>query len=267
MKKILSINSKFLTSIAIFFCLLSCDSFITTKEIANPENISCYISITQDRTDKKQNNGIIALYDKNDNNIANDSVYVIVNDSVLHLTAGDHWMGRANRYIFENIPLVNNEYIVTLKVKDNEPYFLGKVKALNEETQAKITMNHKGDLNQDVVINWQGFKNINKLKISKSYTTNIKPSSDTTNYPNRKFIYALADEVMTISNSGTYILPTKEFKKKETVIGDDIYKDGVISTLSFMFSVNKTGQINPKLLADSKIEIELMYDGGDVFFK
>lgn len=215
--------------------VFSCNqSSLTNKDLLDVSVINAEIEIWQSLEKANENGVTIELYDKDNDEIRNDTVKFFVNDIPLrYIIKQQLYYTKDYYYHEENIKPVNNKYKLEIELPNRERFFLAEIAALKTVNKKDIICNENGKLDKDFLINWANLGDVNQLIIDKS-TETIDPKE-----PNIT-TYNQEPDTVNIKSNGSYMIPKST--KKTSV--------GILN-----FIANKTGSVNPKLLEGSKIEI------------
>ena len=220
----------------------SCTSYLSSEKINDISLICAEIEITQNPTDKTENSVVVNLLDKNGSRISSNSLTIFVNgvEEKLSHKQGLYYNDES-KYILSNVP-VNEMYNVEIKLSNGEKHFLGSVKSLAEEKIENIECKEAGDLNNDFIIRWHGLTDIDELSVFVGMKENTEPN--VTTMTNRD------EKIIKIKNSGSFTIQRSEYK----------YSKSTINLIEFNFRTTKTGEINLKLLENSKITIKTLIE-------
>lgn len=234
-------NMKFqihILSLFLFLMLSSCKSPLSEDEADEVSSIGAKIELSQNLSNKSDNNIIVKLFDKSNKEISNSKIIVKVNGIVLDTvqTKGLYYT-TSNFYTKQNVA-VSDVYNFEIILTNKEKYFLGSVKPLEEISESDIICDEKGNFNQDFVVKWKNLLNVNELSISKSVLLSTSNETET-NYSYEPTV------VKKIDRQGKYVIPKSSYKNSKSTI----------SSLEIKFTASRLGHINSKFLKSSEIKI------------
>lgn len=236
-------NLKIATLLLSVILITACKSDLSTGKVDTISSIGATIEVYQNIENKNDNSVVISLHDSNSLRISNDSIKIIVNDSVLNLNRKQAlYYNDISTYNISNVA-VNDTYTIEIHLTNGTRYLLGSVKALEEENTDNIEVKEKGDLNENTVIKWDNLKTLDQLAVSASVI--LKTSEkNITNYDYRPEVIKKINK----KGSCTYFKSDYEDSKSN------------ISGIEFKFSTIKQGKLNPEIAATSSISIETAFE-------
>lgn len=221
----------------------SCTSRLSNERITDISLIRAEIEITQNPFDKADNTVEVTLADKNGDVISNDHITVFVNGVSQRVTHRQGlYYSNTSKYVFSKVP-VKEKYNVAIKLSDDKIYFLGAVNTLREEKGENIECAEQGSLSNDFVIKWHGLKDIDELSVFISVLLK-KQKANEESYDLRP------EKVIKIGSNGSYTISKSEYQDAKSVI----------SGATFKFRTTKSGTINSKLIANSKITVKTVIE-------
>ena len=229
------------------FCLLiiiaSCDeSKLSHEKIGDLSLIGADVHIYQRLFDKKDNRIVVHLYDEEGKTIKNDSVKIYVNGTALNYTVKqDLYYTTSTYYLKDSIAPKDNKFSFEIELSDGKKFFLAETNALELVSSKNITCPEKGDLNKDIDVRWKDLTGIKYLVIS----TSRKIKKKDPDYPNMITYEGQAPDTLSIPSTGQHILAKSTF---DSALNQ-------LSTVSFEFVAETQGNVNPRLIKGSEIDI------------
>ena len=216
----------------------SCKSPLSEGKADDISVIRAEIDMTQDLSNQKVNQATVRLFDKDGKEIKNPAIKIKVNNIPLALsTKKELYYIESSAYVKDSIP-VSSTYSFEIMLTNGKTYSLGSVAPLKEVDAKTIKVNDTGNYNDDLVINWNNLKDVNKLSIMKSVLLSNSTKTE------QNYAYESLGE-RKISGSGNYVIPKSTY----------VTKASTISTLELKFIALKPGKINGELLEGSSINI------------
>lgn len=243
------ISPKIISILLLAIAVSSCKSELSNGEVTSISLIGANIEVFQDISNKNENYVIISLHDNNSTVISNDSIKIIVNDSVLNLHRKQAlYYNDISNYNISNVA-VDDLYTIEIQLTNGSKHLLGSIKVLPEENTDNIITNEKGDLNNNTVIEWNNLRTIDQLVISPSVI--LKNSEENiTNYDYRP------ETTKKIDKKGSFTYYKSDYEDSKSNI----------SSLNFTFSTIKQGKLNPEILSSSSISISTTFEKSVRFY-
>lgn len=217
---------------------MSCkDSKLSKEKITDLSWIGADIAISQNLTDKNENEVSVKLFDKNGDIISNDSVQIKLNgvDLELQKRQGLYYTNET-RYYSTDIP-IDKGYHLTINLS-GKWYALGSVAFIPEVNEEDIVTDKQTDREKDFYIKWNNLKEIHELSVSKSVL--LKKST-----PLEQMHEYSEEEIHKIPADGNFTVPVSYFSDSTSTI----------SFLILKFNASKQGKVNPDLLKGSQINV------------
>lgn len=229
----------------LFFCscflFTACSKPISASKIIDISDVKAEIEIYQSLTDENDNSISVILYDKKGKEFGNDSVKITVNgEKAEYKIIQQLYYSKNYDYRAENIPPQNNSYELHIQLSNGKKFFLASIPSLKTSSSTNIIYSKEAPLNQDYSIRWSDLHDVNVLYFSKSVKVKTKEES------NIETFIEQAEDTLKIGPSGNYTLKKEKFSKPGELL----------SMMSFEFTAEKTGTVNPQLLKGSSIKIK-----------
>jgi len=229
----------------LFFCscflFTACSKPISASKITDISDVKAEIEIYQNLTDENDNSISVILYDKKGKEFGNDSVKITVNgEKAEYKIIQQLYYSKNYDYRAENIPPQNNSYELHIQLSNGKKFFLASIPSLKTSSSTNIIYSKEAPLNQDYSIRWSDLYDVNVLYFSKSVKVKTKEES------NIETFIEQAEDTLKIGPSGNYTLKKEKFSKPGELL----------SMMSFEFTAEKTGTVNPQLLKGSSIKIK-----------
>lgn len=222
------------------FLLASCTGPTPASKITDISDIRVDIEVHQSLLDPHDKMASVVLYDKNNKEFGNDSISVSINQEKMHYqVAQGPYYSKNYYYHIENVQPENNRYTFEIQLANGKKFSLGTLPVLALSHSDKIIYKSEASLNEDFSIQWADLNEVNRLYISKSLEVEKKQAE------NIKTFVEAATETVKIGPSGTYGIK----KEKLSRPGEKL------SSISFQFTAQKSGELNPRLLKGSSSKI------------
>lgn len=233
------------TKLSIFLCCIcfllnSCSEPVSASKIEDISDLKAEIEIYQSLTDKNDNSVSVILYDKKGKEFGNDSVQILVNGKKAEYKVMQQlYYSKYYDYRAKNVPPQNNSYELHIQLSNGKKFFLASIPSLKTSSSKNIIYSKEAPLNQDYSIRWSDLHDVNVLYFSKSVKVKTKEES------NIETFIEQAEDTLKIGPSGNYTLKKEKFSKPGELL----------SIMSFKFTAEKAGKVNPKLLKGSSSKI------------
>jgi len=229
----------------LFFCscflFTACSKPISASKITDISDVKAEIEIYQSLTDENDNSISVILYDKKGKEFGNDSVKITANgEKAEYKIIQQLYYSKNYDYRAEDIPPQNNSYKLHIQLSNGKKFFLASIPSLKTSSSTNIIYSKEAPLNQDYSIRWSDLHDVNVLYFSKSVKVKTKEES------NIETFIEQAEDTLKIGPSGNYTLKKEKFSKPGELL----------SMMSFEFTAEKTGTVNPQLLKGSSIKIK-----------
>lgn len=226
---------------SIYFLLASCSGPASASTIKDISDIKAEIEIYQSLTDENDNSLSVVLYDKKGKEFGSDSVKITVNgkEAEYKITQQLYYSKNYN-YHAENIPPKNDSYDLQIQLSNGKKFSLSNIPSLKLSSSGNIIYNPQASLNSNYSIQWSGLQDVNILYLSKSVKIETKDNDSNV----QTFMEQPADTIK-IGPSGNYTVKKENFSKPGETL----------SIMSFEFTAEKTGSLNPHLLKGSSSKI------------
>lgn len=226
-----------------YFLFNSCSEPVPASEIRDISDIKAEIEIYQSLTDENDNSVSVILYDKKGKEFGSDSVKITVNGKKAEYKIMQQlYYSKNYDYRVENVPPENGNYNLQIQLSNGKKFFLSNIPSLKLSSSGNIIYNPEASLNSDYSIQWSGLQDVNVLYLSKS--VKIEPKEKDKDNNIQTFIEQSADTIK-IGPSGNYTIKKENFSKPGETL----------SIMSFEFTAEKTGSLNPHLLKGSSSKI------------
>lgn len=232
----------------LFFCscflFTACSKPSSASKITDISDVKAEIDIYQSLSDENDNSVSVILYDKKNKQFGNDSVIVTVNGKKAEYKVMQHlYYSKYYDYRAEDVQPKNNSYELYIQLSNGKKFFLASIPSLKTSSSANIIYSKEAALNQDYSLRWSDLHDVNILYFSK--TVRVKTKEEKEGGSNVQTFIEQPEDTIKINPDGNYTV------KKET-----FFKPGEkMSALSFKFTAEKTGTVNPRLLKGSSIRI------------
>jgi len=223
-----------------YFLINSCSGPAPASRIKDISDIKAEIEIYQSLTDEKDNSVSVILYDKKGKEFGNDSVKISVNGKKAEYKIMQQlYYSKNYDYRAEHVAPKNNTYELHIQLANGKKFFLANIPTLKLSSPGNIIYTKEASLKSDYTLQWSDLHDVNVLYFSKSVRVKNKEDSNI-----QTFIEQAADTIK-IGPSGSYTIKKEEFSKPGERLG----------IMSFKFTAEKTGTLNPKLLRGSSSKI------------
>ncbi|NIF03954.1 hypothetical protein F3J23_00750 [Chryseobacterium sp. Tr-659] len=237
MKKIISVLLMLFSS----FLLSFCSGPVPASTITDVSQIQAEIEIYQSLSNQQDNIVSVILYDKNGKRIGSDAITIWVNQQKVEYKI-IHDISYALNYYYriENVVPKNGQYKLEMQLANGKKFFLGSVPTLKLSNPKKIIANDPASLDKDFTIHWSELHDVNMLYVYKSLELENKQDKNV-----QTFIEEASDTIR-ISPDGNYSVKKEQLSRPHEKL----------SIMSFKFTAEKTGNLNPLLLKESTINID-----------
>jgi len=238
-------NSDVKTKLSILLCCIcflinSCSEPVSASKIEDISDLKAEIEIYQSLTDENDNSISVILYDKKGKEFGNDSVKITVNGKKAEYKIMQQlYYGKNYDYRAENVPPKNDSYELRIQLSNGKKFFLSRIPSLKLSSSQNIIYKENAPLNQDYSIQWSGLQDVNVIYLSRSVKIQTKEKSDI-----ETFVEQAADTIK-IGPSGNYTIKKETFSKPGETL----------SIMSFEFTAEKDGIVNPQLIKGSSGKI------------
>lgn len=226
-----------------YFLLNSCSGPVPVpaSKIEDISRIKAEIDMYQSLTDENENSLSVTLYDEKGKEFGNDSVKIAVNGKTVEYRIKQQLYYSKNYfYHAENISPENGRYDLQIQMSNGKKFFLASIPSLKLSSSRNIVYKEDAPLNQDYSIQWSGLQDVNVLYLSKSVKIQTKEKSNIETFVQQ------AEDTIKIGPSGNYTIKKEQFSRP----GD------TLDIISFKFTAEKTGTVNPHLLKGSSGKIK-----------
>ncbi|KFF24157.1 hypothetical protein [Chryseobacterium vrystaatense] len=243
-------NGYIKTKLSILLCFMyflfnSCSEPSPASKITDISDLKAEIDIYQKLTDDNDNSISIVLHDRNDKIFGNDSVNIWVNgQKAEYRTVQGLYYIKNYLYHTEKVSPENNKYEFQIQLANGKKFFMASIPSLKESSSRNIIYKEEAPLTSDFTIQWSGLYDVNVLYLSKSVKIITKEESNVETYAEQ------TGDTIKIGPSGSYTLKKEKFSKPGETL----------SILSFEFTAEKSGTVNPQLLKGSTININGNHD-------
>lgn len=225
----------------ISFLINSCSEPVPASQIKDISDIKAEIEVFQSLTDKNDNTVSVILYDKKGKEFGNDSVKISVNGKKAEYRIMQQlYYSKNYDYRAEDVPPKNGSYELQIQLANGKKFFLGNIPSLKHSSSRNIIYKKEAPLNHDYSIQWSGLQDVNVLYLSRSVKIHTKKENNNI----ETFVEQAADTIK-IGPAGSYTVKQENFSKPGETL----------SIMSFEFTAEKTGTVNPKLLKGSSSKI------------